>query len=284
VSAAAGADVSGPLELALDDGTRLEIDPARGGRVTGLWVAGRNLLTGADVDPVNFGSTFWTSPQSLWGWPPVPEIDVAPYDVVPADAGVALRGPKSPALGVSVGKRFAVDRARRAFRLGFDMHSEVATELRLAPWQVTRVRPGGLTFFATGVGTLAHSDLPVRAEGVVTWLHHDAAVIAGHQKVFADTPETWLAHVDGDVLFVKTFETVPPEAHAPGEAQIEIYASTAHRYLELEVQGAHEAIAPGAVRSWTVTWHARRLPAGVARELGSAALVELARGVAAGQE
>ena len=280
----AAPDAEASLELALDDGTRLEIDPARGGRITGLWFEGRNLLTGADVDPINYGSTFWTSPQSQWGWPPVFEIDGAPYATKPVDDGFALLGPKSDALGVSVGKRFEVIRGRRAFRLQYAIINHAATEARLSPWQVTRVRPGGLTFFATGGGTLAHSDLPVRDEGGVTWLYHDAVVLRGHQKVYADTPQGWLAHVDGDALFVKTFESIPGAAYAPGEAHIELYASAGHRYLELEVQGSYETIAPGTPRPWTVAWRVRRVPAGVPREAGSAALVDLVRAVILGQE
>ena len=67
-----------------------------------------------------------------------------------------------------------------------------------------------------------------------------------HQKLFADGREGWLAHVDGDALLVKTFAVVPRAAQAPGEAQIEIYATPAHTYVEVEVQGAYETIAPGA--------------------------------------
>ncbi|HVZ74185.1 MAG TPA: DUF4380 domain-containing protein [Polyangia bacterium] len=269
------------MTLELDD-ARLDIDAARGGRITGLWFEGRNLLTGDDVDPINFGSTFWTSPQSQWGWPPIAEIDSAPYAVSRAGDVITLRGPRSETLGVSVDKRFQVDRARRAFRLEFIVTNHATSAARLAPWQVTRVRPGGLAFFAAGAGPLAHSDLPVRDEGGVTWLHHDAAVIGGHQKLFADTPEPWIAHLEGDALFVKSFEVVPREQHAPGEAQIELYASSAHRYLELEVQGAWETIPPGASQPWAITWRVRRVPTNVERALGSAALVDFARLVASG--
>ena len=60
--------------LTLDD-VRLEVDATRGGRITALRLGDRNLLSGAEVDAINYGSTFWTSPQSAWGWPPVAEID-----------------------------------------------------------------------------------------------------------------------------------------------------------------------------------------------------------------
>jgi hypothetical protein len=267
--------------LTLDD-VRLEVDAARGGRVTALRLGERNLLSGAEVDPINYGSTLWTSPQTAWGWPPIVELDSAPYVGAVEGEAIVLRGPASEFLGVAIEKRIEVDRARRAFALTYRLVSCASAPVRLAPWEVTRVQPNGLTFFATGAGLFPPSDLPSRDEGGLTWVHHDAAVIAGHQKLYADTSEGWIAHVDGDVLFVKSFEVVPRAKHAPGEAQIEIYASSMHRYVEVEQQGACETIAPGASVEWRVEWRVRRLPDGLARDVGSAALVRFAREVAAG--
>ena len=280
MSAAADAEAR-LFALELDD-ARLEVDASRGGRVTALRLGGRNLLTAAEVDDVNFGSTFWTSPQSAWGWPPVAEIDTAPYAASREGEVVVLRGPASGALGVSIEKRFAVDRGRGAFVLAYRIVNRGATAARLAPWEVTRVLPNGLTFFATGAGRYAPSDLPALERDGVTWIRHDAAVIAGHQKLFADTPEGWIAHLDADVLFVKTFAVVPRDAHAPGEAQIEIYASSRHRYVEVEQQGACETVAPGGALDWTVAWRVRRLPVALARDVGSAALVGFVRALAGG--
>jgi hypothetical protein len=268
--------------LALDD-VRLEVDAARGGRVTALRLGERNLLSGAEVDPINYGSTLWTSPQSAWGWPPVEEIDSAPYAGGLEGEAVVLRGPPSALLGVSIEKRLSVDRARGAFVLDYRVVSHAAGEVRVAPWEVTRVQPNGLTFFATGAGRFAPSDLPSHDAGGITWVHHDAAVIAGHQKLYADAGEGWIAHVDGDALFTKTFDLVPRAAHAPGEAQVEIYASSLHRYVEVEQQGACAALAPGAALEWRVEWRVRRLPEALAREIGSDALARLAREVAAGR-
>jgi hypothetical protein len=282
VTAALEGDAARSLFVLTLDDVRLELDAARGGRVTALRLGERNLLLGAEVDAINYGSTLWTSPQSAWGWPPDPEIDSEPYAGALEGEAVVLRGPPSPRLGVSIEKRIEVDRARGAFALTYGLVSHVARTLEVAPWEVTRVQPNGLTFFATGAGTFAPSDLPAREVGGVTWVHHDAAVITGHQKLFADAAEGWIAHADSDALFVKTFELVPRAAHAPGEAQIEIYASSFHRYVEVEQQGACEPLAPGAARQWRVEWRVRRLPAAMSRDVGSAGLVRLAREVAAG--
>jgi hypothetical protein len=268
--------------LTLDD-VRLEIDASRGGRVTALRLGERNLLSGAEVDHINYGSTFWTSPQAAWGWPPLEEIDSAPYAASLEGEAVVLRGPACAALGVAVEKRIEVDRARRAFTLVYRVVCCGGEAVRVAPWEVTRVQPNGLTFFAAGA-RYAPGDLPARDVGGVTWVHHDAAVIAGHQKLYSEAGEGWIAHVDGDALFVKTFDLVPRAAQAPGEAQVEIYASSLHRYVEVEQQGACETLAPGAALAWRVEWRVRRLPAELSRALGSEALVRYARAVACGAE
>src|SRR3954471_4383703 len=260
------------------DDVRLEIDAAIGGRVTALRVGGRNLLSEPAADAGNYGSTFWPSPQTAWGWPPLPEIDHGPYHAEMEPAAVSLRSATSATLGVSVSKRVSADAGRGAVVFDFAIHNQPAAAMHLAAWQITRVPPGGLSLFPTGGGLFPPSNLAVREALGVTWYPFDATVVTEHQKLFADGREGWLAHVDGDALLVKTFAVVPRDAHAPGEAQIEIYATPAHSYIELEAQGPYEVIAPGAALSWRVVWLVRRLPAGVPRTVGSAPLLDFIRG------
>jgi len=269
--------------LAWDD-VRVEIDAAVGGRVTALRVAGRNLLSEPAADAGNYGSTFWPSPQSAWGWPPVAEIDHGPYRAQLEPAAIIMRGAPSAALGVAVAKRFAADAGRGVLIFDFAIENRGGAPTRLAPWQITRVPPGGLSLFPTGAGQgddppCPPSNLAVREALGVTWYDFDAAAVTDHQKLFADGREGWLAHVDGDAVLIKTFAVVPRAAQAPGEAQIEIYATPAHTYVEIEAQGPYETIAPGAALSWRVTWLVRRLPAGVPRAVGSAPLLDFIRGV-----
>jgi hypothetical protein len=266
--------------LAWED-IRLEIDAAIGGRVTALRLGGRNLLSESAADAGNFGSTFWPSPQTAWGWPPLPEIDHRPYRVEVDPAAIVLRSAISPALGISVEKRIGADAGRNALVFDFAIQNRGAAPTRLAPWQITRVPPGGLSLFPTGDGALPPcppSSLAVRQALGVTWYPFDAAAVTDHQKLFADGREGWLAHVDGDALLVKTFAVVPRDAQAPGEAQIEIYATPAHTYVEVEAQGPYETIEPGAALAWRVTWLVRRLPPDLPRAVGSAPLLDFIRG------
>jgi uncharacterized protein DUF4380 len=256
-----------------------EADARAGGRITALRIGGRNLLTGPDIDPGNFGSTFWTSPQSGWGWPPVPEIDHQPYRPSIEGHAIVMRGDRSPTLNVEIEKRFSADEARGAIVTEFRIQNLGPSPFETAPWQITRVRPGGLTFFPTGGGVFPPSNLAVREAHGVTWYAYNAAAITSDQKLFADGREGWLAHVDEAVVFVKCFAPVARAQQAPGEAQIEIYASPSHAYVELEIQGAYGALASDAFTDWQVTWLVRRLPDGLDRQAGAAELVEHVRRV-----
>jgi Domain of unknown function (DUF4380) len=266
--------------LAWED-VSFEVDARTGGRVTALRLGGRNLLTGPEVDAGNFGSTFWTSPQSSWGWPPIAEVDHQEYRASIEGSAIVMRSARSPRLGVEIEKLFSADRARGAVTFEYRIHNLGEAPLQTAPWQITRVGPGGLTFYPSGEGSYPPSNLGVRDALGATWYDYDKAAITDHQKHFADGREGWLAHVDRDALLVKTFPAVPRAAHAPGEAQIEIYASPAHTYIEVEAQGAYETVAPGAALSWRVVWLARRLPPKLPIAVGSEALLAHVRALVA---
>ena len=266
--------------LAWDD-VSFEVDARTGGRVTALRVGGRNLLTGPEIDAGNFGSTFWTSPQSAWGWPPVPEVDHHEYRASIEDSAIVMRSARSASLGVEIEKQFRADRARGALLFEYRIHNLGALPIQTAPWQITRVGPGGLTFYPSGEGAFPPSNLGVQDALGATWYDYDKASITEHQKHFADGREGWLAHVDRDALLVKTFPAVPRAAHAPGEAQIEIYASPAHTYVEVEAQGAYETVEPGGALTWQVVWLARRLPEILPVSVGSEALLAHVRALVA---
>ena len=75
-------------------------------------------------------------------------------------------------------------------------------------------------------------------------------------------------------MLVKKFADVPAEASATGEAEIELFVSGSHSYIELEQQGAVQTLPAGGTLSWTVQWIARRLPVGLDPAVGSQPLVD----------
>lgn len=262
--------------LEFDDLT-FEVDPLVGGRVTSFRLGGSDVLAGPDVDAHNYGSTFWTSPQSDWGWPPPIEVDRHPYDVLAGPDSLILTSSCHDALGIRVTKSFVLDRARGAILLEYSIHNVGTTPKAYAPWEVSRVRAGGLTFFPTGAWSAG--SLRVERCTKATWFFHDPATLSDvGQKSTADGAGGFVAHAAGGLLFLKSFADVPPELQAPGEGEIEIYAN--NRYVEIEVQGPYATIEAGASRSWAITWYLRKLPAGVTTSSASEELLDFTVAVA----
>ena len=108
---------------------------------------------------------------------------------------------------------------------------------------------------ATGTGSS-----PLRAEAELghTWCVPDET--PGEAKLFADGAGGYLAYQLGDRLLIKRFDDIGSDAAAPNEAEIELYVSPDHSYLELENQGAYASIDPGQGMTYRVEWYARRLP------------------------
>jgi hypothetical protein len=242
-------------------------------------------LTGPDVEPDNFGSTFWPSPQSAWDWPPPAELDKLPYDGGLRGATVTLKSQTSPSLGLGVTKSFTPDPVKGGVIVEYALENRGFRPTRVAPWEITRLFPRGLSFFPTGGAPFTnHLVLPETVDaGGVTFVPYDASKIVSHQKLFADGRGGYLAHADtaARALIVKVFEDIEPSEAAPGEGEIEIYFDGQKRYIELEQQGPYRELLPGQAFSWKVGWYLRKIPEAVAVEAGSAELVALALAVAA---
>jgi hypothetical protein len=236
-------------------GIAFEVDAECGGRIVEFSFEGRNVLFEGPADG-NDGSTFWTSPQAVWSWPPPSELDRDPYEIRRANAGgVTLASRPSTAVGMSVEKNFAMA-SDGSVTIDYRIKNEAHDVRGAAPWEITRVHLSGVSFFPRGASVHASPRLPSpsysESEGFV-WVEH-----ASHQgedrKLHADGPGGWLAHADGGLLFVKTFESILAEAQAPGESMVEIFVSGSAPYVELEEQGAYEKLEPGQSLSWRVVW------------------------------
>jgi hypothetical protein len=176
-------------------------------------------------------------------------------------------------------KTFSADRAQPAVRIDYKITNQSQMQVRLAPWEVTRVVNRGLTFFPTGTRSMLSTGatLPTTNSGGVTWFAYDAAAIRADSKLYGDGAEGWLAHVAQGLVFIKRFGDVPANMQAPGEGDVELYTNLAHTYIELENQGAYAMLAPQASITWTVTWYLKRLPADIMATAGNAALVQFVR-------
>ena len=131
-----------------------------------------------------------------------------------------------------------------------------------------------MSFFPRGTSVHASPRFPApsysESQGLV-WLEH-----ASHgdtdRKLHADGPGGWLAHAHRELLFVKTFPSILPDAQAVDESMVEVFVSGAASYVELEAQGALERLEPGDSLSWRTVWRLARL-----RDHERASRSELAR-------
>jgi hypothetical protein len=261
----------------------LEIEPADGARAVSFALAGRSVIATRDDSPDAYGSSFWPSPQSDWGWPPPASFDRRAWRAHVEGIALVLDSATDPKLELSASERISPehDPEHGAFRFEFTLRNQGAAARKVAPWQNTRMRPRGLTFFPSN--EVMHSDAgrDVAPQRGVVWFQHDPSARSQGEKFFADGSEGFLAHLDGDLLFVKAFPDVQKSAQAPKEAEIELYADGAGGFVEVEQQGAYVEIPPHGSSSWVVHWAVRRVPASVPRVLGDAGLVSFARAVAA---
>lgn len=261
----------------------LDVDAGYGARIVGFRIGAENILTGPEVNALNFGSTFWTSPQADWNWPPLAELDSEPYSVTGDGDNLSFASAPADGMGVAVTKRFRIDQTRETVEIAYRIENRGTAPRTVAPWEISRVPTGGLTFFPVGAGVLPPSTLKVVEIDGVVWFDYDAKSITDHQKMFAHGSEGWVAHIDlpRRMLFLKTFGEIEASAQAPGQAQIELYADPGHSYVEVEQQGAYQAIEPGGHADWSVTWRLRRVPLGLEIAAGNKSLLALVRALVA---
>jgi hypothetical protein len=258
----------------------VEVDADDGGRIVEFSLDGKNALATREDSPVAYGTSFWPSPQSDWDWPPPPELDRLPWTAAVEKDTLVLASSTNAALGLDATARIRFDRANESLLILYTLSNRGSSPRRVAPWQNSRVRPGGLTFYPSNGPTLPPSTLELPLIDGVAWLLHDPKTMTENRKSFADGAEGLLAHVAGDLLFVKTWLDVPREEQAPGEAEIELYVDKTGLFVEVEQQGPYEELAPGASLVWVTGWLIERLDPSVRVEPGSPSLLEAARRLA----
>jgi hypothetical protein len=285
------ATTSGSQQYTLQMGPiKLVIDGAKGARITEFSYNGSNIFTGPDVNAINYGSTFWPSPQSSWyainTWPPIEALDTDVYtgtidsanNSIQLTSGTATLG-KTANSQFTVTKQFTPVPASGAIDIKYTITNvSSSVSITVAPWEVSRVkRAGGLTFFGKGTNSPTFASGTDTANFVVTeangifWYKH--ATVTANSKCFSDGAG-WIAHVTADnILFLLTYPDITPDQAASGEAEVELYTSkTDGDYVEVEPQGASTTIAPGATLQWTVRWKLRQVPSGTTVDVGSAEL------------
>ena len=230
----------------------MTVDISKGGKILSLKYKDQEVISQSRF-PESFGSTFWTSPQKEWNWPPVPEFDKQAYTVKQRDSHLVISSPVSQRLGLSVGKDFSVDAKDGAFVITYSIKNEGSAPRSVAPWEITRVpNNNGIIFFAAVDSIWPAGLMTFESAHGAAWYKTDEA--PQNRKVNADG-RGWLAYCADGLLLVKKFQDLKAGEPAPGEAEIQIYVNRGKTYIELESQGAYTLLQPGDNLTWTVRWY-----------------------------
>ena len=227
------------------------IDAAKGGKILSFKYGDQESISQLRW-PEAFGSTFWTSPQKEWYWPPVPEYDKKPYTVEEKDGVLCMTSEVNDKLKYRIRKMFKTD--GQAIVITYSIINESDEVRKVAPWEITRVQnEGGLIFFEAPVDGITPAGLMNFKEAYgAAWYQTDET--NENRKINADG-KGWLAYCANGLLLVKQFEDLDASQPAPDEAEIQVYVNRGKAHIELESQGAYTTLKPHESLSWTVRWY-----------------------------
>jgi hypothetical protein len=240
------------------------VDAKHGARIVEFSLSSHNVLVTQAAGAAEFGATFWPSPQTLWGWPPIATIDTGAYSVsiqggvLVLTSGAFTIAASDPTMTIE--KRFAVNSASNVVTITYAFVNQGSTSVSVAPWEITRVAPGGVTFFpnpdsgptprtCSGAFSVATtSDF----EGYTFFANLPTT---GQTKLCADGgTKGYEAFLLGDLLLVQAWADVPASENAVGEGEDEFYTDPNFTYEEVENQGPYAPIGAGSRAEWTVRW------------------------------
>lgn len=256
------------------------IDPDLGARIVSAKIKDQELLLQERKGLLNWGSTFWFAPQSLWNWPPPEAIHRGNYQWEIRRDKLILQSGIDPDFGFRVTKEFRLDSENSGLEITYRMKNEGDSARQLGPWEVTVVPADGLTvFFALGEEPAeTNSNLPFEDTGGIGWFRYEHEKMDEWHKSFNNAQEGWIAAIDQHRnIFIKSFDVIPPDQIAPKQGNVEVYVSKEFKYIELENHGAFKLLQPGESADYLVKWHIHPLPDSISIEKPTPALLQFVR-------
>ncbi len=231
----------------------MRIAAERGGRIISLKYDGTEVLSQLTF-PNMYGSTFWTSPQSEWNWPPVREHDAMPYEVEKTDNSIVMTSQLSKKLPLRIRKTFTKDEKEECIIVTYTVTNESEETRKVAPWEITRVPSEGVITFDAPLESITPAGLmPFVKKDGLAWYEIDH-VEGENRKINADG-KGWLTYVNNGLELTKRFPDLDASQPAPGEAEIQVYVHQGKMYVEIESQGAYTELKPGESFDWSVRWY-----------------------------
>ena len=259
-------------------GQKLSVDPD-GGRIVSFQNDNKEIIGPG-------GSTFWTSPQSPWSWPPVKEHHDLAYSSYMKGDTLTLKSKKDKTVGVEIIKIIFANTADSTFTVRYGITNKNDSTIKIAPWENSRTFKTALIFYPKGSTDSSSSNpvfgkLKLSASNGINWFVYDSSRIGSGKtmaKLYADGAKGWIAEANDGLLLIKKFKDLSPSEVAPGEGEIEVFSDFGSPFSEMEQQGPYTELKPNETLWWEVKWILRKLPEGVKAEEGNANLVEIVRG------
>lgn len=241
-------------ELSVDKMT-MGIDAANGARITSLKYDGQEVLSQNPM-PNMYGSTFWTSPQKEWNWPPVREHDIMRYDVAKTDSCIVMTSQLSEKIPLRIIKRFTTDATDHCFVITYSICNEGTEPRNVAPWEITRVPAEGTITFDAPVDSIWPAGLMnfKSIDGIATYSIDQSE----KQRKINANGKGWLSYEHNGLRLTKRFPDLTASQPAPGEDEIQVYVHNGKVYVELEAQGAYTLLHPNESLEWTVRWYLQK--------------------------
>jgi len=262
--------------------TTFLINPSLGARVVSAKLGNNELLLKEREELVNWGATFWPAPQSDWNWPPPFAFQYGKYVPEIQDDRLILKGEVDPEIGMRVVKTFSFDEIRNCLEVEYQIVNESDSIADVGPWEIVCVPAiGAKVILPLGpVPENANSSLTFENLDGIGWFDYDSAELLPNQKLFVNTPEGWMAHINRQgILFIKTFEVIPTAELTPGQGNAEVYVSKKFDYIELENHGKFAHLKPHESLQYKVCWYITELPGSVSGDSLSPELLKFIHSV-----
>jgi len=247
---------------ACDGRATMIIDAANGARIMSLKWDDQEVLS-QNPAPNMYGSTFWTSPQKEWNWPPVREHDMGTYTVEQKDGKIIMTSGVPERIPLRISKTFSVAEGS-LFCITYAITNEGTEDRKVAPWEVTRVPGEGRIAFKAQVENIWPAELmDFKQEG--DYAVFDIDKVDKQRKINANGSPAQaegticdglsvLTYTNNNLILTKRFLDLKDGEAAPGEDEIQVYIHQNALYCEIEEQGAYTLLHPGEHLEWTVYW------------------------------
>ncbi len=218
-------------------------------------------------DWVNFGGDkLWPAPQSVWGFPPDPQVDGRPHQVEVLPSGhVRLVSQDSDQYGIRFEREIALDATGTGVTITDTMRNVDRKPRKWGVWEITQLDNPTVALMPrsrTGKMPAGYHVIGKPEKGTVRVVgdrieFRRSAKVGG--KIGADTPAGWLAADVGPYRFTCTTKVEPGAPYADGGCPLEIWANPDPlKYMELELLGPVRTLQPGRTATLVVHWSLKR--------------------------